>query len=105
MATSDIEGAAASVEGMYPTTAEKYMTEVLTALLNLRHQHLHMPTNVQKIEETKMKFSEIAKFPNVIGAVDCTHLRLESTSTSDILLLKQDSKSKHTICSLKVSSK
>ncbi|XP_045505967.1 putative nuclease HARBI1 [Colias croceus] len=37
-----------------------------------------MPCTAQELADTKQKFYEIARFPNVIGAIDCTHVKIES---------------------------
>lgn len=37
-----------------------------------------MPQNEQQIESTKVKFFRIGGFPLVIGAIDGTHIRVDS---------------------------
>lgn len=39
-----------------------------------------MPGTILKQEEAMQKFRRIANFPTVIGAIDCTHIKIKKTS-------------------------
>lgn len=63
--------------GIHKSTAGKHIWRVLLAIVKLRSKYIAMPTH-QNITEIKKKFYLISKFPNVVGALDCTHIKLES---------------------------
>jgi len=39
-------------------------------------QHIYLPENGQ-LDNVKRKFYEIREFPGVIGAIDCTHIKIK----------------------------
>ncbi|CAK1597806.1 unnamed protein product [Parnassius mnemosyne] len=39
-----------------------------------------MPTTLNEQQETIRKFRSIANFPTVIGAIDCTHIRVKKVN-------------------------
>lgn len=53
----------------------RYVSEQIASLLNI---YVRMPRTNQELENTKNEFQQIANFPNVIGAIDCTHIRIQS---------------------------
>lgn len=64
--------------GIDPGTASRVIAAVSIELAGLLLTYIRMPLTDQDLEETKNEFKEIANFPNVIGAIDCTHVRIQS---------------------------
>lgn len=62
--------------GIHKTTAGKILKKVLIAICSMRPQHINIPENEQLAIQTQ--FYEIARFPRVLGAIDCTHVKLQS---------------------------
>jgi hypothetical protein len=48
------------------------------ALAALRPNYIKIPQNRNEINECKQKFFNIARFPNCIGAIDCSHDKIQS---------------------------
>jgi hypothetical protein len=59
---------------LHKSTASKTVKRVSKALAALRPNYIKMPQNRNEINEYKQKFFNIARFPNCIGATDCSHV-------------------------------
>lgn len=64
--------------GIHKTTASQIVKKVLSAISLLAPDYIKMPMSQQEVEKTKRNFYDIAKFPRVIGAIDCTHIKIIS---------------------------
>lgn len=56
---------------------------VSTAIARMSNRYIHFPRTIEGKEELKLRFYRIARFPNVLGAIDCTHVRIESPGGPD----------------------
>ncbi|XP_036340438.1 uncharacterized protein LOC118749766 [Rhagoletis pomonella] len=45
------------------------------------NQVIRMPSTLEEMRKTSLTFYKIAKFPGVIGSIDCTHVRIQSPGT------------------------
>lgn len=52
-------------------------------IASLRPLFIKMPHSQVEKQEVQIGFYQISKFPRVIGAIDCTHIRIQSPK-SDI---------------------
>lgn len=50
----------------------------MASIANLRQEYVKMPLTVEQQAETMQQFYQIARFPRVLGAIDCTHIRIQS---------------------------
>lgn len=64
--------------GIHKTTAGKHMWKVLQAIGELKSKFLTFPNDPNIIQNIKKDFYNIAKFPKVVGALDCTHVKIQS---------------------------
>ncbi|CAH2000701.1 unnamed protein product [Acanthoscelides obtectus] len=64
--------------GIHKTTACRIVKRVIGIFASLAPEYIHMPNTQEEIDEVKRKFYTIAKFPRVIGAIDCTHVKIIS---------------------------
>jgi len=64
--------------GIHKSTASRIVKLVSCVIATLRPQFIHFPRNENYIKKTKQDFYNIAKFPMVIGAMDCTHVKIRS---------------------------
>lgn len=68
---------------VHRTTVCRAIWRVAQAVASLRPQFVKMPQGEREINQTKCNFFNLAQFPNVIGAVDCTHVKIISPGGVD----------------------
>lgn len=68
----------ADFAGIHKSTASQIVKKVIYKIASLAPEYIGMPNTQQEIDEVKRKFYAIAKFPRVIGAIDCTHVKIIS---------------------------
>ncbi|XP_054260127.1 putative nuclease HARBI1 [Macrosteles quadrilineatus] len=64
--------------GIHKSTVSKIVKQVSEAIARLRPQFICMPSTQEEQSKTKLGFFEIARFPNCVGAIDCTHVKILS---------------------------
>lgn len=64
--------------GIHKSTASRSIARVTRAIAALAQEYIQMPSEEDDISKVKTKFYELARFPKVIGAIDCTHVRIQS---------------------------
>ncbi|XP_030050822.1 putative nuclease HARBI1 [Microcaecilia unicolor] len=55
-------------------TFQQVLGGVLHALKTCDHKHISFPTGEEEQRRIKRDFHKIARMPNVLGAIDCTHV-------------------------------
>ncbi|KAI5646865.1 DDE superfamily endonuclease domain-containing protein [Phthorimaea operculella] len=68
--------------GVSRPTANRAIHRVTAAIAALGRYFIQFPGNSVAIRQNQMEFYNIAKFPKVIGALDCTHIRIASPGGS-----------------------
>lgn len=68
--------------GVSRSTANRVIHRVSAALASLGHTYIKFPVTSAEIRDTQLGFYNIAKFPKVIGALDCTHIKIISPGGS-----------------------
>lgn len=64
--------------GCAQSTTSRIISKVSRAIAGLRPIYVKMPeTNVEKLR-TQEEFYTVARFPRVMGVIDCTHVRIQS---------------------------
>lgn len=61
--------------GVSKASASRIVSLVSRAIAQLRPEFIKFPTNTKEIQQ---EFYNIAKFPRLIGAIDCTHVPIKS---------------------------
>ncbi|RVE41446.1 hypothetical protein evm_013903 [Chilo suppressalis] len=64
--------------GVSRTTANRVIHRVTAAIATLGHNYIKFPQTEADIRKTQIDFYNIAKFPKVMGALDCTHTKIIS---------------------------
>jgi len=68
--------AAGDFVGVSKTSACNIVRTVTEAITSLRPLYIKMPDHHCSIQETRLKFYNIARFPRIIGVINCTHVKL-----------------------------
>ncbi|KAK5644346.1 hypothetical protein RI129_005646 [Pyrocoelia pectoralis] len=77
-ATGNMLIAAGDYAGVSKTSACNIVTQVTEAIASLRPRYIKFPVTHAEKQIVKEDFYRIARFPHVIGAIDCTHVRINS---------------------------
>jgi len=64
--------------GVSKTTASLIVRDVSIAIAKLRPKFIKMPSSEREITALQKRFYQIAKFPRTIGAIDCTHVKIQN---------------------------
>ena len=64
--------------GISKATVCRTVNRVARCIASLYNQKIRMPSDENFLADTKTKFYKIARFPGVIGAIDCTHVAIQS---------------------------
>ena len=64
--------------GFDKSTVSRVIDDVTNALLRKKNQFIRWP--VDRLNQDKMRcgFYNVANFPNVLGCIDCTHVRIQA---------------------------
>lgn len=60
--------------GVSQSSVSRYVSQFTAAMLKRTHQHISFPRSPEAIQTTQRDFFRIAGFPQVLGAIDCTHI-------------------------------
>jgi nuclease HARBI1 len=64
----------------HKTTVCRKIPVVLRKIAELGNMGaIKLPSTTEEIQSAKNKFFSIAQFPGVIGCIDCTHIRIQSS--------------------------
>ncbi|KAJ8913903.1 hypothetical protein NQ315_005700 [Exocentrus adspersus] len=64
--------------GVHKVTASRIVKKVSEAIASLGNQFINFPHDPHEIDRICADFYQIARFPRVIGTIDCTHIRIQS---------------------------
>ncbi|KAI4468171.1 hypothetical protein MML48_2g00005234 [Holotrichia oblita] len=68
--------------GVHISTACRIVKRISRVIAQLSHRYIQMPNTVEAQQRSKRLFFEVAAFPNVIGAIDGTHIRIQSPGST-----------------------
>ncbi|XP_044765378.1 putative nuclease HARBI1 [Coccinella septempunctata] len=68
--------------GIHPTTPGRIVQKVTRSIAILYDQFIRFPDNERR-KILKRQFYDIARFPHVAGAIDCTHVKIQSPGGDD----------------------
>lgn len=64
--------------GVHKSTACRIIHRVTRAIARLHRRYIILPETPEQLQRTQEKFYRIARFPRVVGALDCTHVAIRS---------------------------
>ncbi|KAJ1175860.1 hypothetical protein NDU88_001145 [Pleurodeles waltl] len=85
LASGSFHTTGALVAGISQPSFSAFLPKVLDAIIGLTPRHICLPNTLQKQQETKQGFYLISGFPHVLGAIDCTHVRLVPPASTEHL--------------------
>jgi hypothetical protein len=66
--------------GITQASVSRCVEQVTNALCSRAGDYISFPTGVEDLLNSKLRFNKVARFPNVIGAIDCTHVPILAPS-------------------------
>lgn len=64
--------------GVHKSTACRVVQQVTVAICSLRKKFVYLPRNAEEIKQQQLGFMGIARFPKVVSAIGCMHVRIIS---------------------------
>nr|CAH7767337.1 unnamed protein product [Callosobruchus chinensis] len=64
--------------GIDKSTASRTVYKVACAIASLSSRYITMPERNEELRYAQQKFFSISRFPKCIGALDCTHIKIQS---------------------------
>ncbi|XP_024875235.1 putative nuclease HARBI1, partial [Temnothorax curvispinosus] len=74
---------AGDFSGVSKTSAHRVVHRVTNAIARLRPRFIKFPTFADEIKTEQIKFFDIARFPRVVGCIDCTHIKIQLFGGND----------------------
>lgn len=74
--------------GVSKTTSSLIVRDVSVALARLLPRFIKMPDTELEINTLQNRFYDIVKFPRVIGAIDCTHVKIQNPGNKILVYYK-----------------
>lgn len=71
--------------GIHKTTAGRIIKRITQSLVSLRPRYIKFPQNEEERRMVQGNFYELANFPRVVGAIDCTHIKIQSPGETFII--------------------
>ncbi|XP_050460860.1 putative nuclease HARBI1 [Cataglyphis hispanica] len=68
----------ADFSGVSKTSSHRIIHRVTNAIARLRPRYIKFPMLAEEIKREQIKFFDIARFPRIIGCIDCTHIKIQS---------------------------
>ena len=81
-ATGCFQNLVAETIGIDQSTASRTIHRVTNALVARMQEWVQLPTQ-QQADRQKAKFLRLAGFPNVVGCIDGTHVRIQAPPTNE----------------------
>ncbi|XP_063955828.1 putative nuclease HARBI1 [Lytechinus pictus] len=75
-ATGSVLDSSATIHGCSRSTASRVIRRVTLALCSKRDEFIKFPCTQEEVRDTQRRFFLLASFPNVVGAIDGTHVRI-----------------------------
>lgn len=77
-ATGCMQRTSGDLCGVSNSSASRVIRRVSHNIALLREKFIHFPSKPEKRLEVQTNFYKIAKFPRVLAAIDCTHIKIKS---------------------------
>lgn len=78
--------AVADAGGFSVATCSRIVKKVTEAIVTLRDHFIQFPDTETEQFKVKSDFYSIARFPNVLGCIDCTHVKIQSPGRCQVAI-------------------
>jgi len=82
-ATGSFQLVNADVHNVSRSSVSRFIRDVTSCLVSVCQQYIAMPTDPANLQNIMQGFHNIANFPNVVGAIDGTHIRIKAPSIDE----------------------
>ncbi|XP_048845582.1 putative nuclease HARBI1 [Brienomyrus brachyistius] len=89
LATGTYQRELADRSGISQPTMSSFIPQVVAGINRLSSQHIKFPCGVDVQANIKTQFAAMSGFPNVIGAIDCTHIAIKAPSENEATFLNK----------------
>uniref|UniRef100_A0A9J7Z0A2 Putative nuclease HARBI1 n=1 Tax=Cyprinus carpio carpio TaxID=630221 RepID=A0A9J7Z0A2_CYPCA len=89
LATGTFQRELADRSGMLQSSLSRVMPYVWDAIVGMAPRYICFPYTQAEQANIKMQFAAIAGFPNVIGAIDCTHVAIKAPSENEFAFVNR----------------
>lgn len=89
LATGTFQRELADRSGMSQSSLSRVMPYVWDAIVGMAPRYIRFPYTQAEQANIKMQFAAIAGFPNVIGAIDCTHVAIKAPSENEFAFVNR----------------
>ena len=77
------------------SSVSRVIRDVANCLVSVCQQYITMPTDQANLQNIMQGFHNIANFPNVVGALDGTHIRIKTPSIDEHFYVNRKKQSFH----------
>nr|XP_023674813.1 putative nuclease HARBI1 isoform X1 [Paramormyrops kingsleyae]XP_023674815.1 putative nuclease HARBI1 isoform X1 [Paramormyrops kingsleyae] len=89
LATGTYQRELADRSGISQPTMSSFIPQVVAGINRLSRQHIKFPCGADVQANIKTQFAAVSRFPNVIGAIDCTHIAIKAPSENEATFLNK----------------
>ncbi|XP_059915803.1 putative nuclease HARBI1 [Gadus macrocephalus] len=89
LATGAFQRELADRSGVCQSTLSRAMPAVWDGIIRMSSRYIKFPYNAVEQAHIKAQFAATAGFPNVIGAVDCTHIAIKAPSQDEFVYVNR----------------
>lgn len=82
-ATGSFQAVVGDIHNISRQSVSYVLSDVVECLVRVANTYIFMPTNQGALNEIERGFHEIPGFPNTIGAIDCTNIKIKAPSTDE----------------------
>uniref|UniRef100_A0AAR2LUK6 Putative nuclease HARBI1 n=1 Tax=Pygocentrus nattereri TaxID=42514 RepID=A0AAR2LUK6_PYGNA len=89
LATGCFQRELADRSGISQPSLSSMMSGVLSGIIKLTGRYIRFPYTLSEQADIKVQFAAVAGFPNVIGAIDCTHVAIRAPSQNEAAFINR----------------
>jgi hypothetical protein len=88
-ASGSFQNVVADSSGLSQQSVSKIITSVSNILADKARNEIKMPTGILQLQQTMSDFHAVAGFPQVIGAIDSSHIPIKAPSEDELIFVNR----------------